>query len=397
MSEIAEGGWPGVGYEQRHWEPAREVRDSFGPHRASLGPYRAVVPARIEGLLIDLEPETMALAADATAELIRFDTEFGRPDTAVAPLLLLAESAASSAIERVTSSTQAIALAVLEESLEPSANEIVSNARAIEVALALAGSLSEDTVVQVQRRLMASTRPERRGRWRDQQVWIGGGTQGPQRASFVPPHQSRVAEYMTDLMNFARRRDLPALPQIAVMHAQYETVHPFLEVNGRTGRAITQGMLRRADITRNIIVPLSAGLIQDTAAYFDALTKYRMGNIHPVIEVFSRGAFTAVANSRELIDDLAAVEQNWAERTNSRQGSGARRLISLLKRQPVINSRSATEFLDVTIPNAQLAINRLVDDGILTQIGSVRRNRVWAAREIINALDRFAERTRRRR
>jgi Fic family protein len=144
-------------------------------------------------------------------------------------------------------------------------------------------------------------------------------------------------------------------------------------------------------------VPVSAGLLQDTAAYFDALTKYRAGKIDPIVEVFSRASFTAVANSRELIDDLAAVRQSWAARSTSRQGSGARRLIELLERQPVINSRSAIEYLGVTAPNAQLAIDRLVADDILTQVGSTRRNRVWAAREIIDVLDAFAERARRRR
>jgi hypothetical protein len=69
----------------------------------------------------------------------------------------------------------------------------------------------------------------------------------------------------------------------------------------------------------------------------------------------------------------------------------------LLERQPVINSRSAIEYLGVTAPNAQLAIDRLVADDILTQVGSTRRNRVWAAREIIDVLDAFAERARRRR
>lgn len=397
MTETAASGWPAVEYEQRHWEPAKDVRDSFGPHRASSGPYRAVVPPRISELHIQLASQSLTLAGDATAELIRFDTEYGGANMPIAALLLRAEGAASSAIERVTSSTQAIALAELDESHEPTAIEIVGNIRAIETAIALTGELHEEMVVEVQRAVMASTRPERRGTWRDQQVWIGGGTLGPHRASFVPPHQSRVPELMADLMQFARRRDLPALAQIAVAHAQYETVHPFLEVNGRTGRAIMQAMLRRADITRNIAVPLSAGFLQDTAGYFDALTKYRMGRIEPIVDVTSRAAFASVANSRELIDDLSAVRQSWAARGSSRQGSSARRLIPLLERQPVINSRSAIEFLRVTAPNAQLAIDRLVSDGILTQVGSGRRNRVWAAREVIDAVDGFAERTRRRR
>jgi Fic family protein len=393
----SEGGWRPVTYEERNWEPAVDVRDSFSAHLTASGPYRASVPPLISGLDVRLDPATQSVAADATAELIRLDTELSRGDSPLVPLLLRAECAASSAIERVTAPAQSIVLAEIEETLEPHARQIVSHMRADELALTLAGSLDEDAVVQVQRTLMASTRPDRRGRWRDQQVWIGGGSLGPQRASFVPPHQSRMAESMADLVGFMRRTDLPALAQIAIAHAQYETVHPFLEVNGRTGRAVMQAMLRRADITRSAIVPISAGLLQDTAGYFDALTRYRAGRVDAVVEVFSRAAHMAVASSRVLIDDLDAVRASWETRITSRQGSGARRLVPLLERQPVINSRLAVSYLAVTPPNAQLAIDRLVDDGILTQIGSNRRNRTWAARDVLEALDAFAERARRQR
>lgn len=163
------------------------------------------------------------------------------------------------------------------------------------------------------------------------------------------------------------------------------------------GRALIQAMLRRADLTRTVVVPLSAGLLQDTAGYFDALRKYRSGRVAPIVEVFAEAAHTAVASSRILIDDLASVHRSWEARMTSRKGSGARRLVSLLGRQPVINSRVATSDLEVTPPNAQLAIDRLVSDGILSQIGATGRNRTWAAPDVLSALDAFTERARRER
>lgn len=167
-----------------------------------------------------LSPATVALATEATADLIRFDAEHGHPGNPLGPLLLRMECAASSAIEQVTAPAQAMMLAEIDETLEPHAQQIVSHVRADEVALAAAGSLDEGVIVQVQRTLMASTRPDRRGRWRDQQVWLGGGSTGPHGAPFVPPHQSRLPELMADLMAFARRDDLPSLVQIAIAHAQ---------------------------------------------------------------------------------------------------------------------------------------------------------------------------------
>lgn len=394
---ISESGWRPVSYEERHWEPALDVRDSSSAHVTAVGPYRAAVPPLIAGAKVLLDPATAALAHEATAELIRFDTEHGGDGNPLVPLLLRLECAASSAIERVTAPARSMMLAEIEEALEPHARQIVSHVRATEVALTAAGSLDEAAIVQVQRTLMASSRPDRRGRWRDQQVWLGGGSAGPQRAPFVPPHQSRLPQLMADLIAFGRRDDLPSFVQIAIAHAQYETVHPFLEVNGRTGRALMQAMLRRADLTRAVVVPLSAGLLQDTAAYFDALRHYRSGRIAPIIEVFAGAAHTAVASSRVLIDDLSDARERWEERLTARHGSGARRLVSLLQSQPVINSRLAVGYLGVTAPNAQLAIDRLVADGILSQIGTTRRNRTWAADQVLDAMDAFTERARRER
>lgn len=397
MSPNVTGDWPGASYEERQWDPALDVRDSFGPHRASPGPYRATVPPLIAQAEVSLSSAVQAIAIDATAELVRFDAEFGRRDPALPSLLLHAEAAASSAIERVTSPAISVILAELDDVRDPSASQIISHIRALDFALGYVGPLSQDFVVQIQRTLMATTRPERRGRWRDQQVWIGGGALGPQRASFVPPHQSRVAELMADLLQFATRTDIPSLAQVAIAHAQYETIHPFLEVNGRTGRVFMQSMLRRTDITRSLVVPVSAGLLQDTAAYFDALTKYRAGRVDALVEAFSTAVFTAVANARELVDDLVAIREAREARATSRQGSGARRLMPVLETRPVMTSRIAVEHLGVTAPNAQLAIDRLTEDGILVQHGESRRNRVWVAPDVLEVLDAFAERARRRR
>jgi hypothetical protein len=104
-----------------------------------------------------------------------------------------------------------------------------------------------------------------------------GGTHGPREAMFVPPHHSRVLAAIDDLLRFAQRDDIPALPQIALAHAQFGTIHPFTDGNGRTGRALIQAILRRKGLTRNVTVPVLAGLLTDTDSYFAALTAYREG------------------------------------------------------------------------------------------------------------------------
>lgn len=158
---------------------------------------------------------------------------------------------------------------------------IVGNVRAMEAALDRAGDLDVDAVLAMHRALMRESAPDIAGRLREDQVWIGGrsfmGAGSPHDADFVPPVAARVREAMEDLMAFVARDDLAAVVQSAVAHAQFETIHPFDDGNGRTGRALLQSMLRAKGVTRSVAVPLSSGLLRDAGAYVDALTAYRAG------------------------------------------------------------------------------------------------------------------------
>jgi Fic family protein len=104
------------------------------------------------------------------------------------------------------------------------------------------------------------------GQWRAEQVWIGGGN-SPLTAVFVPPSHTRVPTAIDDLLAFARRDNVPLLAQIAACHAQFETIDPFADGNGRTGRALVQAMLRNKGLTRQVTVPVSAGLLADADGY----------------------------------------------------------------------------------------------------------------------------------
>src|SRR4029453_10153116 len=123
----------------------------------------------------------------------------------------------------------------------------------------------------------------------------------PIGAAFVAPRSEDVPGLMDDLMAFARRDDMPVLVQVAVAHAQFETIHPFSDGNGRTGRALVQAMLRGKDITRSVTVPVSAGLLTDVNAYHDALTSYRAGDIEPIVEQIAVASDDAIRNAKALV------------------------------------------------------------------------------------------------
>ena len=280
-----------------------------------------------------------------------------------APLLLRSESAASSKIENLTASAKAIALAELGDPTKHNAAIIVANTRAMQAALALADDLDEQAILDMHEALIGPSHPEWVGHWRDEQVWVGGSNYGPHGAMFVPPRHERVPEAMADLVAFMRRDDVPALVQATIAHAQFETIHPFPDGNGRTGRALIHSLLRAKRLTRTVTVPVSAGLLTDTDAYFDSLTAYREGDPTTIVELIADASFRAVDNGRTLASDLAAIREGWNERITVRRGAAAHRLADLLVRQPVVDSPLVQRELGVAATNANTAIEHLEEQG----------------------------------
>lgn len=392
-----EAAWPSLNHEERPWKNVQDLYGSRRQRRLAAGPYQAAVPAMIAHQNIQLDGELQALTEEAAGELVRFDTEVGQITAPFASILLRTESASSSEIENLTSGARQIALAELGEHTSRNAQLIVGNVRAMQAALALSESIDVHAILEMHRALLEHSNPEIVGNWRNQQVWIGGGNLGPHTAEFVPPHHERVPGLMDDLLAFANRVDLPILAQTAITHAQFETIHPFPDGNGRVGRALIQAMLRGGLLTRNVTVPVSAGLLHDTEKYFKALNAYRSGDIDPIIRSIAEASFAAVHNGRMLVADLERVRGEWSERVKARRDSAAHRLLDFLLRQPVVDSNSTATHLGISTVNAQLAINRLVDAGILAQISTGKRNRIWLAKDVVSALDEFAARAKRRR
>ncbi len=388
--------WPALAYESVPWTLPDEVRIPRSRRAEHSGPYQAAVPPLIARIDIPLGTESLALADEASAEIARFDAEFGADIAPYAPLLLRSESAASSRIEDLTASAKAIALAELGDPTKHHAALIMANTRAMQAALALADELDEQAILDMHEVLIGPSHPEWVGHWRDEQVWVGGSNYGPHGAMFVPPRHERVPEAMADLVVFMRRDNIPVLVQATIAHAQFETIHPFPDGNGRTGRALIHSLLRAKRLTRTVTVPVSAGLLTNTDAYFASLTAYREGEPTTIVELIADASFRAVDNGRTLATDLATIRAGWNERITARRGACAHRLADLLVRRPVVDSALVQRELDVAATNANTGIGHLEDKGILTMVSGNYRNRKWAAPEILDALDEFAERAGRR-
>ncbi len=409
----AKGGDPGfaIGLESHPWTGEPDHSASRRQQLTARGPYEAAVPAPIAALPVQISADLQAEAEDAIREITRFDAEVAaiadrRAEaegadavTELAPLasvLLRTESASSSEIEGVTAGARALALAAIHEKVGPNARLVTANVTAMQRAVELADDISTDSILAAHEALLGGHEYAAPGHFRTAQVWIGDNALSPHTAFFVPPHHTRVEASMDDLIAFVKRVDLPVLVQVAIAHAQFETIHPFNDGNGRVGRTLVHAMLRHADVTRRMTVPVSAGLLADTSAYFRALTDYREGRIEPIVRQFSNASFRAVSNGRQLVDELDGIFQSWTERLPSRRGSAAKRLLPHLLNQPAVNVAYVEATLGVALSAAQRAVEQLDDAGILARAGGGQRNRVWFATEVIGALDRFAERVGRR-
>ncbi|MBB2966729.1 Fic family protein [Leifsonia aquatica] len=392
------GAWPPVAYEELPWV-SRFPRDALSRRQweQSRGPYRAAIPPRIGDATVSLSGASIADATEAGTLLTRFDAEVGSQLLPFADVLLRSEAASSSEIENLTSGARAIAETVLGERDQGNAGLVVRNVEAMTAAIRLADHIDETTIVAMQTALLEHHAPHLVGEYRREQVWIGGGGLSPHGADFVPPHDGRVSAAMGDLVAFIRRTDIPALAHAALAHAQFETIHPFPDGNGRTGRALVQAMLRASRVTTNVAVPVSAGLLHDVDRYYGALDAYRKGDADGIVAVFAEAAGYAVRDGRALVEDLAEVRATWeGALTGIRADASARRLADLLFAQPVVNQPFVSAGLGVSPQGAYNAIGALVERGLLASATSKHRNRIWYAQPILSALDDFAARAGRR-
>ncbi len=383
-----------VTYENVRWEP--QGRRHASEALPQYGTYHAAVPTRIADLVLDLPPSALADAESAGHEITRFDAELGGEIAPFAAVLLRSESAASSEIESLTASARAIAEAELPGGkAKRNAEAIVANTAAMHAAVSLSDTIDADAIRAMHRALMINEPRHTPGQFRTEPVWIGGGS-NPIGAEFVGPRHEVIPRAIDDLITFAKRADVPTLPQIAVGHAQFETIHPFTDGNGRTGRALVQAMLRNRGLTRQVTVPVSAGLLADTGAYFAALTRYREGDAAPIVQRFSQATVLAIANGRQLVTELRDIREAWNDVITARSDSAVWRVADLLTRRPVVNAALLAQELGIESTNAHRYLNPLTEAGILVETTNGPRNRVWRSPEVLAALDAFAERAGRR-
>ncbi|HET8595875.1 MAG TPA: Fic family protein [Intrasporangium sp.] len=385
-------GWPSVRHEECPWTSRFEglIAPSRRQQRSTPSRYAVAVVPRIAAVEVSLRSDVAADIDDAQRSLSAFDAGAGGEVAPFVAVLLRSESAASSQIENLTSSARALAEAEIGEGDRANAATILGNVRAMRAAIDLAGSLDDKAILAMHDALLRDDLGHQAGTWRSEPVWIGGASHHPQGAAFVPPLAAEVPALVADLVSFMDRDDLPPLALAALAHAQFETIHPFTDGNGRTGRALLHAILLSTGAARHVTVPISAGLLAARDDYFAALTAYRQGDIEPILRSVASAARAGVVVGEHLVGQLRAVREDWETRLRVRSDATVLRVADLLVRQPVLTARVVMDMCGVSAPTAQAALRALVEADVLVESTGRRRGRVYRAPEVLEALDGYA-------
>ena len=359
--------------------------------------YRAFVPDAIAGLTPIVPFEVADVSAEAEAAIRALnDRASVRGLEAIGPLLLRSEAVASSRIEGYDVSSLNLARALIDpRAARGSAKAVAANVSAMEEAIAIgdgSAPVSADDLLAIHATLMAGDARARPGRVREEQNWIGGRLGNPSDAAFVPPPEDLVTLLLEDLVAFIARDDLPAVPQAAIAHAQFETIHPFIDGNGRVGRALVHVVLRRRGVAARFVPPVSIVLAARPAAYVDGLTAFREGRVADWIGSFAGAAGRAATVSIELADQVAALQEAWRERAGRpRGGSAASKLIALLPALPVVSAPTARVAIGVSQQQTLAALKALAEAGVIRQLSEGTYARQYAATELFDLLGAYEE------
>jgi Fic family protein len=241
-----------------------------------------------------------------------------------------------------------------------------------------------------------STDRQYAGTLRQEQNWIGGSAYNPCSAAFVPPPPELVPDLLADLCSFCNTDSLPAVAQAALAHAQFETIHPFADGNGRTGRGLIQLVLRRRGLATRVLPPISLVLATWAGGYIDGLTATRYQGsatgkaahvgINLWIDRFAGACVRAVDDAASFEQRVQRIQDTWrAQLGRVRSGSATDLLLRSLPGAPVLTVNGAAELIGRSFPQTNEAIARLTQAGVLSQVTVGKRNRAFEVKEIINA------------
>lgn len=378
--------------DPHHYAPAR--------HRRACR-FEAFVPHDLTSLNLSLPAELAGLVSEAEAAVRELNTLAHPALAPLARLLLRTESIASSRVEGLQMGVRELARA--ESRMETggrrsqTAAEILANMAAMETAITDAASaprFREGEIQAIHRRLMEHDANNKiAGRFRTGQNWIGGNNYNPCGADFVPPPTEEVPRLLVDLCEAVNSDVLPPLVQAALVHAQFETIHPFDDGNGRTGRTLIHVVLRRRGVAPAYVPPISIVLAAARDRYIAGLTQFRGDGVLEWVEQFASATARSANLAQRYLGQVQRLMTQWrgqlAAAANPRADAAAWAIINILPAHPVITGPVAAAAAGRSKGPIYEGLAQLEAAGILLPLSTSRRNQSWEGRGLLDLLERL--------
>jgi Fic family protein len=362
--------------------------------------YDAFIPNELTGMEFSLDASIAGLISEAEAAIRGLNQKGGNALDPLARLLLRTESIASSKVEGMQVGVRELARAEAKsDSGQPvgsTATDVLANIDAMVLAVEEATSVPRfgvDQITAIHRRLMERGDDKHiAGKIRTEQNWIGGNDHNPCGADFVPPPPEEVPRLLNDLC-VAINDDLwSPLVQAALVHAQFETIHPFADGNGRTGRALVHVVLRRRGVAPHYVPPVSVAIAATKPRYVGGLTNFRFGAIGTWIEYFAAAAARSAHLAKAYLKAVETLRAQWRDQVENlpevpRADATVWGVIDILPAHPMITVSVAATATSRSKPSTYQAFEQLQRAGVLVPLSANRRSKSWEAQGLLDLID----------
>lgn len=394
----------------------REIWLSEGAGRSrkerASGAYEYFLPSKLACTEITLEPDVVGDVARAELAIQQLNSETAalHNTEGLARLLLRAEAVSSSYIEGLSIGTRRLLKAEMNSSgkasfkFDESAAQVVGNIHAMERAIDTASNtnnINVDTILNIHKTLCENTRIERfGGQVRSMQNWVGGNSYNPLQADYIPPAPEHVMGLLEDLAQYCNDKVMSPVLQAALVHAQFESIHPFTDGNGRTGRALIHLILMRRGLAEKLVPPISLCMATHASDYVRGLSEFRYvdnedrkearSRINNWVSFFAGCCIQACEEAHGFEQSARALQNEWRDAFGSvRKGSALEVLMDEMIGMPVFTVNAVCESSKRAFSAVSAAVDRCVEAGIVKPLGNQRRNRVFEVPRVINEFNIF--------
>ena len=345
---------------------------------------------------IKMDEEMVRLLVDANKQLVKLDTASQLISNADLFILMYVrkEALISSQIE----GTQCTLDDVLDPEVETNANldvsDVINYVKATQYALKRLERLPLccRLIREIHEVLMENVRGQDKtpGEFRHSQNWIGPANCSLKDARYIPPNVDDMQEAMDDLEKYINENtDYDSLIRVALIHYQFETIHPFLDGNGRIGRLLILLYLMEQGLLAKPVIYISYFLKKNQVEYYDRISEVRRsGNFEQWIRFFLESVSKAASDSLETIRQLSVLHETNIEKLpkTTRSKDNLRAVFDYIEQYPIIDIKRTAKKLGISYNTVATAVKKLVELGILQETTNAARNRVFVYEEYLGIL-----------